>query len=239
MTSNAKKIATASVCTALAIIMCVLTAYLPLSFMPLYLAAFCIFSACKKSGVAYGALCAVASVGLMFLMCGLSVKWLLFLIMFAPYGIVTYFIDRFKYTRLKTAFIRVAIAIVYFNVTFGAVYAIAVNVMSVGLDGINITAWAELVGGYAVLAVIATAVLVPLDFIFSTVSAPILKRLPSTERKTPPPTSNQCGQGDNARAVDDVFGYEVFDKSQNAPQPEAEHDAEQNAGDSSSDDKSK
>lgn len=158
--------------------MCVLTAYLPLSFMPLFLAAFCIFVACKRAGLPYGILCAAASVGLMFLMTGLSVKWLVFVLMFAPYGVVAYLLHPFTYYKVKSALIRGGIMLVYFNVMFGAVYAVTANVMSVGLDGINILQWSAKVGGYAVLAVIATLVLLPLDVILTGMAAIVLKRLP-------------------------------------------------------------
>lgn len=208
MTSPAKKIAVAAVCTALAVILCAMTAYLPLSFMPLYLAAFCIFAACKKGGAAYGALTALASVGLMFLMTGLSVKWLLFVVMFAPYGIIAYFADRFTYFKLKTALLRALVAVVYFNATFGIVYAVTVWAAGVGSDGINISEWVELVGGYPVLAVIATAVLVPLDFVFSAMSRTVLRRIPGFAEGKRPPASRPTESDANGC---DVFGYEAGD----------------------------
>ena len=217
MTGQAKKLTTAAVCTALAVIMCVMTAYLPLSFMPLYLAAFCIFSACKRSGLMYGALTAIAAAGLMFLITGLSVKWLLFVVMFAPYGIAAFFADRFTYFKVKTALLRALVAIVYFNVTFGAVYAITVNVASVGREVINVAEWVELVGGYPILALIATAVLVPLDFIFSAMSRVVLRRIPGFTESKKPPLGD--GNADKPKA-DDVFGYEITDD----PDPPRERD---------------
>ncbi|MBD5131381.1 MAG: hypothetical protein HDT28_02125 [Clostridiales bacterium] len=208
-----KKLTTAAVCTALAVIMCTLTAYLPLSFMPLYLAAFCIFLACKRGSVAYGVLCALASIGLMFLMTGLSVKWLTFVIMFAPYGIVTVFLHKFDYRKPKTAIIRALITIAYFNATFGALYAIVVNVATVGID-INIAEWANRVGGYAVLAVIATVVLVPLDFIFCVTAATVLKKIPApvTRREADNKKPEQPAPDTQTKKYDDVFGYEIIEK---------------------------
>lgn len=217
MRQSTVKLTTAAVCTALAVIMCAMTAYLPLSFMPLYLAAFCIFSACKRGGIFYGILCALASIGLMFVMTGLNVKWLLFVIMFAPYGILAYFIDKLTYFKVKTALLRVLIVLLYFNATLGAIYAIAVNVAAVGLEGVNIAEWSNVVGGYAVLAVIASAVLLPLDFIFSALSAVVLKRIPGMREKSPPPTGDEpsADKTGDGKKYDDVFGYEIPEKSDN------------------------
>lgn len=184
--------------------------------MPLYIAAFCIFAACKRSGIGYGALCALASAGLMFLMTGLSVKWLLFVVMFAPYGMTAYALDKLSYFKVKTAILRAALAIVFFNVTLGIVYAIVINVASVGMQGINLTEWSATVGGYAVLAVIATVILVPLDFILYAMSKVVFKRLPGFgERKKPPVGEDKDAEAhENTKKVDDVFGYEVFDKDE-------------------------
>ena len=229
MRAATKKLTTAAVCTALAVIMCVMTAYLPLSFMPLYLAAFCIFLAAKRGSLPYGILCALASIGLMFLMTGLSVKWLLLVIMFAPYGILTYFIDRFNYFKWKKALIRIAIAAVFFNATFACVYLIGTRLITIGVGDINIGEWVQKVGGYAVLALVATVILMPLDFIFSSLSMVVLKKLPAA-------TVTRRSERANSKAVppvseakleyDDVFGYEIYEKhkedgdSADKPQPD-------------------
>lgn len=229
MRASTKKLTTAAVCTALAVIMCTLTAYLPLSFMPLYLAAFCIFLACKRGSVPYGALCALASIGLMFLMTGLTVKWLTFVVMFAPYGIVTVFLQRFGYFKPKTAVIRAAVAVVYFNATFGVLYAIVVNVMSVGVDGLDIVAWASKVGGYPVLAAIATVVLLPLDFIFSAMATTVLKKIPAPVTRIKPTEAKEQAREDGTssgarkeeqKKYDDVFGYEIIENADGHDKPD-------------------
>lgn len=197
MRAATKKLTTAAVCTALSVIMCAATAYLPLSFMPLYLAAFCIFLACKRAGLPYGLLCAAASIGLMFAMTGLSVTWFLFVLIFAPYGVIAHFISRFSYFKLKSALLRLAVVIVYFALTFGLVFLIVTRVSGVGLD-IPVTDFAHSVGGFAVLEVIVTAILVPLDFIFYVVSVTVLKRIPMfTDAKKRPPSADD--------KTDDVF----------------------------------
>ena len=209
MRASAKKLTTAAVCTALSVIMCAACAYLPLSFMPLYLAAFCIFLACKRANIWYGLLCAAASVGIMFAMSGLNVKWFLFLMMFAPYGILAHFISRFSYFKVKGALIRAAIVIVFFNLAFGAVYLIATRVLTVGLD-IDIAAYADKLGGYPVLALVATVVLVPLDFIFYGLSLVVLKRIPMPAERRRPPTDGK------QRTDADMFDGKN-DKNENDP----------------------
>ncbi len=190
-----------------------MTAYLPLSIMPLYLAAFCIFLACKRGSLPYGILCAVASTAIMFAMTGLTVKWFFMLFMFAPYGILTYFIHRFSYFKVKWAIVRAVIAVLYFNMTFGFVYLVAVNVATIGLD-IPVLDWADKFGGYAVLAVIATVILVPLDFIFSSLSLVILKKIPSTdvEKRIVPDSPVTTDEGGRKF---DIFGYEITDEKPN------------------------
>ena len=191
-------------CTALAIVFCAMTAYLPLSVMPLYLAAFCIFLACKRGNLVYGILCALATVGVMFAFVGLTVKWFFLLFMFAPYGKLAYFIHRFNYFKLKGGLIRGGISILFFNLTLGFIYLVATRVLAVGLD-IPVTDWVNRLGGYIVLAAIATIILVPLDFIFSTLSLVVLKRIPPfTDGKR----KRTYDETPNENRGDDIFGYD-------------------------------
>ncbi|MDE6029853.1 MAG: hypothetical protein K2F90_06015 [Clostridiales bacterium] len=213
MKVQTKKLTTAAVCTALAVIACAATAYLPLSFMPLLLAAFCIFLACKRGSMVYGLLCAAASIGLMFLMSGLTVKWLMLVLIFAPYGVASVPLNKLSYFKWKTALIRVVTVIAFFNLTIGVVYLIATNVLTVGLD-INVNAWVSKVGGYAVLAVIATAVLVSLDFMFYATAVTVLKKLPASLTKTElikqkKAEQNSDGRAENTQPEYDIFGYEI------------------------------
>ncbi len=214
MRASTKKLTTAAVCTAMAIVMCVFTAYLPLSVMPLYLAAFCIFLACKRGSVPYGILCALATIGVMFAMTGLSVSWFFLLFMFAPYGIIAYFIHRFTYFRLKSGIIRGVSVAAFFNLTLGFVYLVATRVVAVGLD-IPITEWVNALGGYWVLALIGTVAFLPLDFIFSSLSLVVLKRIPalSGERRVKPappdPDLSSIAPIGSDSDKYDIFGYET------------------------------
>lgn len=212
MRANTRKLTAAAVCTALAILLCVCTAYLPLSIMPLYLAALCIFLACRRSGIVYGLLCAAASVGLMFLMTGLSVKWFFFLFMFAPYGIAASFAHKLDYFRVKRGLLRGLLAAAYFNLTFGLVYIVATKVAGVGLD-VPVADWAARLGGYYVLAIIATVVLVPLDVVFTGLSVIVLKYVPAIKdkKRRPPVSDDRSADGgkSDGGARYDIFGYEI------------------------------
>lgn len=240
MNASTKKLTTAAVCTALAVIMCVCTAYLPLSFMPLYLAAFCIFLACKRGNLIYGSLCAIATVGVMFALSGLSVSWFMLLFMFAPYGLIAYFMHRFTYFKVKSGVIRGVVMAAFFNLTMFFLYLVATRV-AISFD-IPILTWIDRLGRYWVLAIIGTAVLVPLDFILSAMSVVVLKRLPvpsgegrakksaqkSAEDKEEVKNANPLGLPDEDGKEEkekekekekevkyDIFGYEIHDDKDN------------------------
>ncbi len=228
MRASTQKLTTAAVCTALAVIMCAMTAYLPLSFMPLFLAAFCIFLACKRGSLAYGLLCAAATIGLMFLMSGLSAKWLALVLVFAPYGVLTYFMHKFNYFKVKSGILRGAVMLVFFNVTVGVVYIVTMRVVGVGIDGLDLAEWANMLGGYVVLAVLATAILMPLDFIFSTLSIVVLKKIPvPVTRLKKPPISDVKNEDKASDTANDKVEYDIFGYEINGAHGDKENDKEQ------------
>lgn len=222
MRTATKKLTTAAACTAIAVIMCACTAYLPFSFMPLYVAAFSIFLACKRAGLPYGVLCALATIGVMFAMSGLSVSWFLLLIMFAPYGVFAYFMHRFTYTNVKSGLIRGLSAVAFFNLTAGLTYLVAIKVVAIGLD-IPITDWINTLGGYPVFAVVATLVLVPLDVIFTLASSIVLKRIPSFDKKTK--ASEKSNNNEQTNERNDATEQNIKNtKTQNDVQAEVKYD---------------
>lgn len=176
MNSMAKKITTAAVSTALAVVFCVMAAYLPLSFMPLYFAAFCLYIAYKRANFVYGLLATAAAIGLTFLMSGLSGTFFMLAVMFAPYAIYAFFMDRFDYVTVKNGIIRAVAGLVFFNVCLFLVYLTATQLVAF-IANIDIAGWAAKVGGYAVLAVIGSVLFLPLDFMFVFFSKMILKRI--------------------------------------------------------------
>ncbi len=169
----------------------------------------------------------------MFAMTGLSVSWFMLLLMFAPYAILAYFMHRFDYFKPKSGIIRGVVVAAFFNMTMGFVYLVATRVVTIGID-IPIDEWVRALGGYWVLALVGTLVLVPLDFIFSTLSIYVLKRIPDPDggSRRPPPADkkadadkkpatadtsdesneqeNRSGGGETEKKYD-IFGYEITD----------------------------
>lgn len=233
MRAQTAKLTTAAVCTALAVIMCVFTAYLPFSFMPLYLAAFCIFLACKRGNLVYGILCALATIGVMFALTGLSVSWFMLVLMFAPYGILAFFMHKYTYFKVKSGIIRGVIMAAYFNLALFFLFLVATRVLTISLD-IPVLDWINKLGGYWVLAIVGTAVLVPLDFVLSAMSIIILKRLPAPRDKSETPVrktlENPLGLSDDKKTADkeqkqyDIFGYEIKDENGEPPLASPESD---------------
>ncbi len=203
--------------------------------MPLYLAAFCIFLACKRGSLPYGILCALATIGVMFALTGLSVSWFMLVLMFAPYGILAYFMHRYTYFHVKSGILRGVVAAAYFNLAIFLVYLVATRIITISLD-IPVLAWIDRLGGYWVLALLGTAVLVPLDFVLSAMSGVVLKRLPAPTaaarvkkeknadsangaKEENADNSNPLGLPDvgaekHDRTTDkhyDIFGYEIKD----------------------------
>ena len=211
MTVQTKKLTTAAATTALAVMMCAATAYLPLSFVPLYLAAFCIFLACKRGSLVYGILCALSSVGLMFLMSGLSVKWLMFALIFAPYGIFCAFIEKLNYAKARPGVLRASAVIAYYGITIGIVLLIASSVLTVNMD-ISLPEWVNKWGGYILFDLVAVLILVPLDVIFCVLSAAVLKKIPmSLDKKELLEKKTETEQADEKPKDPevDIFGYEI------------------------------
>lgn len=194
--------------------------------MPLYFAAFCIFLACKRGSLPYGILCMLATVGIMFAMTGLSVKWLFLVFMFAPYGLLTYFIHRFTYFKVKWAVIRIVIASLYFDLMLGMVYLVVVNVASVGLD-IPLFKMIEKLGGYWTFALVANVLLIPLDFIFSTLGNVVLKRLPGGGGVKPAKTAEERTEDER---IYDIFGYAVDGKKEKEDNKEDNKDDGEDSG---------
>lgn len=165
----------------------------------------------------YGVLCAAASIGLMFLMSGLTVKWLMFVLIFAPYGVVCMFLEKLTYFKVRTGVLRAAVVIAYFGITIGIVLLIASNVLTVGMD-ISLPAFVDKPGGYILLDVVAVVVLVPLDFIFCVLSDAVLKKIPMRLSKKELLEKKQETEQSDDRPKDtqyDIFGYEIKRKDDN------------------------
>lgn len=157
-----KKIAYSAVAAAIAVVASVITVFLPVKVMPLVLASFCFFLALVKCGIVHGLLTATATVLITFLAGGLSTSLIFLCITFVPYSLICLLIRRFDYKKWSSALIRAAVAIVFINLSFAAVYFIAKYVV---LDGFDVLA-AVGKAGYLIAALLVSAVAVLTDFLF-------------------------------------------------------------------------
>lgn len=150
-------------CTALGVMFCAMAAYLPLSFTPLYGAAFCIYLSFKRGNVVYGLLCVAATVALTFAMSGLSVTFFLFCLIFAPYGILCRAIDKLEYNKLVPAIIRAVIVLVFLNITMYLAYFTIGKLL---LSDMGVFSFVNNMGNYALFALVASLIFFPLDVMF-------------------------------------------------------------------------
>lgn len=188
---------------------------MPLSFMPLYFASFCIYMAFVRGNAFCGFLCAGASIGLTFLMAGLSATFFFLVIIFAPYAVVCALFKKFNYRSVKTAIIRALSMIVIIN---GLLYLAYFTIFKLVLTDIPIMDWVDKMHGYAVFAVVATVIFLPLDVILTEMSPIILKRIGGGEKAQK--TSRQDKQPQQQKEPLDVF--EEFDTNNSAEKPAAE-----------------
>lgn len=174
MTPTSRKITTAAVCTALAVICCVLSAYTPLSFMPLYFASFCIFMCFIRGNTVYGLLCAAATIGLTFVMTGLSVTFFMLVLIFAPYGVICAAMNKFNYRSLKKGLIRAAVMLVAINVLLYLTYFTVSHLL---LTDVPLLDWVDTLHGYPIFALVVTVIFAPLDVIFTETAPVVIKRV--------------------------------------------------------------
>lgn len=170
-----KKLTICAVGAAVSAVCVFITNIVPLSFSLLMFAALCYYIVFLKSGFMYGVVGIVASLLLTFFTGGLTIlspAFLLTAIVFAPFSILAYFIRNFYFTKVKTALIRIAIIIVFANVSLAIVWQVATWITSIDLLAI-----ADLVGGYWVFAIIFTVLTVVFDFLFNQLSIRLVKMI--------------------------------------------------------------
>lgn len=168
---TSKKIAYAAVGAAVSAVCVFLTNIVPLRVTLLMLAALCYYIVLDKCGIVYGLLGIAAGLIICFAMFGgLSSAFLLTAFIFAPYAILGYFIRKLYYTKWQTALLRVGITAAFANVALVAVWFTAK-----WITNIDIIAIASRVGGYAVLAIIFTALALVFDVLFNQLSIRLLK----------------------------------------------------------------
>lgn len=154
--------------------MCVvLTNYVPLRVSLLMFAALCYYIIFCKCGLLFGLLDIAVSLLLTFFigaMSPLTPAFLLTAVVFAPYALISYAMKKLYYTKWQTALVRIAVIVVFANLALLFVWLLAAYITS-----IDIAAILAAVGGYAVLAVIVTALTLVFDFLFNQLSIRLLK----------------------------------------------------------------
>ena len=167
LSANTKKIAVSAASAALASVCIILTNFIPLRVTLLMFAAGCFYIAFDKAGIVYGLLTIAASILISFFTKPFSSAFFLTVIVFAPYSLIAYFMRKLFYTHVKSAAIRLAVAAVFANIAFAAVYFL-VKLLTVSID----FAVMDIVGklGYAVVSLILTVFFMLFDVVFNQVT---------------------------------------------------------------------
>ena len=173
--NRTRKITYTAVGAALSAVFVCLThlGWLKVSF--LMAAALCYYIVCCKCGILYGLSNVAISLLAAFFTGGvtpMSSAFLLDALVFAPFAVLAYLIRKLYYTRVSTAFIRLAVMAVFANVALCVVWFVAKGVIDI--DIVKISAK---VGGYPVLAMLFTLFTLTFDLLFNQLSIRILKLL--------------------------------------------------------------
>lgn len=175
MNSPARKVAYSAAAAAIATLSAIAAVYLPLSIAPLVLSSFCFYIAFIKCGPVYGGVAVAATLLIAFFAGGgLNVTFVMLAVIFVPYSIAAFFMKKLSYRKPVQALLRVLITAAVINLTFMCVYFIVVYV---AMGGIDVIGAMNKVGGYAVLALIATAIAVITDFLFTQLASLLMKYL--------------------------------------------------------------
>lgn len=176
--SPAKKIATAAVGTALAVVMITLTCYLPLTVLPLVMISLCFNIVTERCGVWYGFASALAAVGLGFLVCAGNIAvMLIVVVVFVPYSVLCFCLRRLDYGSVKKALLRAAIVVAYASLDLFFVFLLGELVAAYApLEDI----FARIGGfavGYAVCTLVFDVLFVCIDWMFVLCGKWIVRKL--------------------------------------------------------------
>ena len=174
--NKTRKITYTAVGAAVSAVCVFLTNFGWLNVSLLMAAALCYYVVCCKCNLWYGVACIVVSLGLAAAVGGVFSFSAFFLdaFIFAPFALISYAIRSWYYTRWQTALLRLLVMAVFANVALVAVWFTAQALL---ITTINIAAIAAKVGGYAVFALIFTAMSLVFDFLFNQLSIRIIKIL--------------------------------------------------------------
>lgn len=173
MTGNSRKIAYAGTTAALAVVCMALSVFLPLKTTPLLVATLCFIVAFSKSGLVYGLLSVAATLLCAFFMGGINTTFLFTAVLFAPYSLLCFFLNKLDYGKKRNLFVRGAAAALFVN----AAAALLLFVLSRYILDYDLTALKDKIGGYWVLVLILTLFTVVIDYVFRIGTDYMLKRL--------------------------------------------------------------
>lgn len=177
--SGGRKIAYSAVGTAIAVVMMVLTCYLPLTVAPLVMISLCYNIVSEKCGLGYGIMTIIASVGLGLLCCMSNIGVMLIVaVVFVPYSLICLPLKKLDYSSLKKALIRIVII-----AAFGALCVLWVYLLGsivagfVDLESLIGNIGSSFAIGYTVITLIAVILFVCVDLLFINVGKQIVKKL--------------------------------------------------------------
>ena len=177
--SSGRKIAYAAVGTAIAVVMMVLTCYLPITVAPLVMISLCYNIVSDKCGLGYGIMTILASVGLGFLCCmGNLGVMLVVVVVFVPYSLLCLPLKRLDYSSLKKAFIRIAVIAVFAALAVLFVFLLGANVAGyIDLGALMSDIGGSFAIGYIVVTLAAIILFVCVDLLFINVGKQIVRKL--------------------------------------------------------------
>lgn len=177
--SSGRKIAYAAVGTAIAVVMMVLTCYLPVTVAPLVMISLCYNIVSDKCGLGYGIMTILASVGLGFLCCMANIGvMLVVVIVFVPYSLICLPMKKLDYSSPKKAFARIAVISVFAALSVLFVYLLGGLVAGyVDLGSLMANIGSSFALGYIVVTLVAVVLFVCVDLLFISVGKQIVKKL--------------------------------------------------------------
>ena len=177
--SNGRKISYAAVGTAIAVVMMVLTCYLPVTVAPLVMISLCYNIVSEKCGLGYGILTILASVGLGFLCCIGSIGvMIVVVVVFVPYSLLCLPMKRLDYSSVKKAAIRIVIIAAFAALAVQFVFLLGANVAGyIDLAALMSDIGGSFAIGYIVVTLVAVILFVCIDLLFINVGKQIVKKL--------------------------------------------------------------
>lgn len=175
--TGTRKVTYAAAATAIGTLCSVIAVYLPIKVMPLVATAFCFFVIFDRCGAVFGFVTEAAVLLMTFFVGGvaLSATFVILAVVFVPYAPIAFLLRKLTYAKWRQALLRGGAVAVFVNLAFLAVYYILQYAVLGG--GLDLTALAETVGGYWVIALLLVPLSVSVDYLFTQVEKLVDKLL--------------------------------------------------------------